>query len=254
MNHALSANDIQNSLPAAVAEKLGWYVYLYVNPKSGKPFYVGKGKGRRILSHLKDHGASSKAVLITQMIKSGILPRLEILAHGLRDEETALRIEAASIDLLGLSELTNKVRGWKSLQFGRMTVEELAGYYAAEPVQIEHPTLLIRINKLYSHSMSPIELQEATRGIWRLGIRREGVKYAFAVFEGIVREVYEVHRWHAASTLNYETRDLSSRAGSGRWEFEGIVANRNIRNQYHGHSVQSYFKRGHQSATVYVKC
>ena len=36
----------------AVARKLGYYVYLYVNPIDESIFYVGKGKGGRALAHL----------------------------------------------------------------------------------------------------------------------------------------------------------------------------------------------------------
>ncbi len=40
--------------------------------------------------------------------------------------------------------------------------------------------------------MTPAELYDATRASWKVGARRESAKYALAVFEGIVREVYEI--------------------------------------------------------------
>ena len=163
--------DLVTHLPVGVAERLGHYVYLYVDPRNGQPFYVGKGKGERILAHFDDTRDSRETRTISQLRAVGIRPRLEILSHGLKDEETAFRVEAAVIDLLGLGELTNEVRGWKSLQMGRMALDELIGYYAADPVDVVHPVLLIRINKLFRHNMTPLELYEATRGIWRLGKR-----------------------------------------------------------------------------------
>ena len=30
-----------------------YYVYLLIDPRTGKPFYVGKGRGRRMLKHEK---------------------------------------------------------------------------------------------------------------------------------------------------------------------------------------------------------
>ena len=112
-----------------------------------------------------------------------------------------MRTEAAVINLVGLKELTNMVRGWRSVQLGRKSLEELIPYYAAKPVTIEDPVLLIRINRLYRHGMSDKELYEATRGVWKLGPRRERASYALAVFEDVVRQVYAISKWYPAGTL-----------------------------------------------------
>ncbi len=241
-------------LPAGVAERLGWYVYLYVDPRDGRVFYVGKGCGGRALAHFGDTQDTAKTRRIAELVAAGTPPRVDILAHGLCDEETAYRVEAAAIDLLGLTELTNLARGWRSVQLGRMTLEELIGYYAAEPVEIAHPVLLVRVNQSYRHTMSPLELLEVTRGIWQLGPRREGAAYAFAVFEGVVREVYEIRGWFPALTLRYETRDLTPADAAGRWELDGVVAPAAIRDLYRGRSVQRYLKSGSRSPTLYVNC
>jgi hypothetical protein len=63
------------------------------------------------------------------------------------------------IDALGLGSLTNQVRGWRSLEMGRMSLDELAAFYAAEPVTIVDPVILIRINQLYRRDMSPLEVR-----------------------------------------------------------------------------------------------
>ncbi|XZE17522.1 hypothetical protein SH449x_002796 [Pirellulaceae bacterium SH449] len=41
-------------IPSSVQQKLGFYVYLYIDPRDESVFYVGKGKGERALAHLKD--------------------------------------------------------------------------------------------------------------------------------------------------------------------------------------------------------
>lgn len=92
-----------------VAEQLRYYVYLYIDPRSDPIFYVGKGKGRRVLEHLRETGESEKIKLIRELHAEGLQPRLEILVHGLDDEADALRVEAAVIDLLGRDKLTNLV-------------------------------------------------------------------------------------------------------------------------------------------------
>src|SRR5262249_13801 len=86
--------DGPESIPADVARKLGFYVYLLVNPLDGRVFYVGKGKNPRALMHLQDTGKSRKAAILRQIHDARKVARIEILAHGLKDAETALRIEA----------------------------------------------------------------------------------------------------------------------------------------------------------------
>lgn len=245
---------IADRLPPGVAEQLGFYVYLYIDPRTERPFYVGKGKANRVLSHLSDPIASEKTAMIQELLSAGLEPRLEVLAHGLADEESAFRVEAAAIDLLGLGNLTNQVAGWRSLQLGRIRLEELLVFYAAQPVKIEHPTLLFRLNRVYRRNMSTLELYEATRGIWRLGGRREGAELAMAVFEGVVREVYQIDRWLPALSVPYETRTLTPEQAEGRWEFVGRVAEPSIRERYVNGSVRSYLEAKSQNPCTYVNC
>jgi hypothetical protein len=237
-----------------VAERLGCYVYLYIDPRDEKPFYVGKGKGGRALSHLSAAAESRKCAKLNELRSVGLKPRIDILAHGLRDEETAFRVEAAVIDLFGLDALTNEVRGWRSLQLGRIPLSELTTYYAAKPVDVIVAALLIRINRLYRHNMTPEELYEATRGVWKLGARCGKARYAFAVFEGVVREVYEIESWHAAATTPYLTRDAAQLTTNGRREFTGRVADAAVRDAYVGGSVSDQFRPGSQSPVLYVNC
>ena len=242
------------SIPPEVARHLGHYVYLYVDPRDDRVIYVGKGKGERILSHLGAHGESRKARALEDLERAGLEPRLEVLAHALADEEVALRIEAAVIDLLGLDDLTNLCRGWRSIQLGRLPLSELMTYYAAVPVDVVDPALLIRINRLYRHNMPAADLYEATRGVWRLGRRRESARYAMSVFEGVVREVYKIEVWHPAGTTAYASRPAGEVRVPGRWEFTGGLAPDAVREKYNGRSVAAYFTRGQQNPIVYVGC
>ena len=54
---------------------------------------MGKGRGRRVLAHLTEERSSQKRERIDELSAAGLAPRLEVLAHGLQNEETALRIE-----------------------------------------------------------------------------------------------------------------------------------------------------------------
>src|SRR5262245_41615174 len=106
-------------IPPAVARKLGYYVYLYVNPADDSVFYIGKGKGTRALAHLRADEKRAIAKVIREIRASGAEPRIEILAHGLGDPNVALKVEAAAIDLHGVKNLANAIKG-HGVQYGRM--------------------------------------------------------------------------------------------------------------------------------------
>jgi len=115
-------------------------------------------------------------------------------------------------------------------------------------VDIKHKAILVTINQLYHPRMNPLELYEATRGVWRLSQRREKAEYVMAVYQGEVKEVYRVKRWLPAGTLEYTTRkDVYKPEYKGRWEFEGEVAN-DIRDLY----VGKYIGTGGQNPVKYV--
>ena len=92
-------------IPRAVAEKLGHYVYLYVDPADNRVIYVGKGKGTRAVSHLKADEKKGISRELKRIRADGRESRIDILAHSLPDEETALKIETAAIDLIGVEDL-----------------------------------------------------------------------------------------------------------------------------------------------------
>jgi hypothetical protein len=242
---------VKTKLPSSVIEKLGYYVYLYINPLDDSIFYVGKGKGNRVFDHLKADGENEKANAIREIRANGKEPKIEILVHGLPDEEAAYRIEAAVIDVIRVSNLTNSVRGWRSGYYGRMDVEQLVSLYEREKVKIEEPAILIRANQLYKYGMSEIELYDVTRGIWRVGKDREKAKYAFAVYEGIVREVYKIEQWFPAGTT-FSTRNPRGIDDPERWEFIGKLAEAKIREKYLLKSVDDYFKS--RFPITYVNC
>jgi uncharacterized protein len=244
--------ELIQTIPPDVARKLGYYVYAYVNPIDGQIFYVGKGKGRRVLRHLQDRAETRKAATIRQIRAAGKQPQLEILAHGLRSADTALRVEAAVIDSLGLPFLTNQVRGWRSARYGRTPLEDLIALYRRRPVRILEPSILIRITELYRPQMSAAELYDGTRASWKLGRKRERAKYAFAVFEGVVREVYEITAWlPAGSTFN--SRDPHGVRSRNRWEFVGRLAPEKVRGRYLNRDVSDYFNQGARNQVSYVK-
>lgn len=218
-----------------VAGILKSYVYVYIDPRNGKPFYIGKGNGNRLFAHLADTTESKKVARIAEIRQDGLEPHIDILRYGLSDSEAAL-VEAASIDLIGLKNLTNEVSGIHGQSCGRITSEDMMLLVNAKPVEIHHNAILLTINTLYRSGMSPLELYETTRGCWRVGLRRNKVEYALALFQGIVLGVYKIDQWYPAGTLEYKTRDSVALKQEGRWEFSGMVAE-DIRGEYVGFSA-----------------
>src|ERR1035437_9726143 len=242
---------------SATAElKLGYFIYLLVDPRDSKPFYVGKGKGARCLMHLDAEGPGKKAKRIRVIRKANMEPRVKILVHGLKDDKAALKVEAAVIDLLGLKMLTNSVRGQGTRTYGRRDLHELLAVYNPVRVTIDLPSILIRISKLYRPEMSDIELYDATRGVWKVGgdsTKRKNARYAFAIYRSIVREVYEIAEWLPAGQT-FTTRNPRGWRSSNRMEFVGRQADASIRDRFLSKSVAHCFPRGARAPLTYVNC
>ena len=210
-----------------IISKIHSYVYIYIDPRTDEIFYVGKGKGNRCFSHLSDQSESDKVKRIQEIREENKEPIIEMLIHGV-PENVALKVEASVIDLLDLKKLTNKKKGHSSSKIGRMSMKKLVSIYEPEKANISEPSLLIKITRSFSYSLSPHELYDATRQFWRIGIDREQVEYAFAVFDGLIQEVYKVVSWHKAGTT-FSSRQPKDK---DRWEFVGRIADLEIRDKY----------------------
>jgi hypothetical protein len=243
---------MQYKITPDVEHALGFYVYAYIDPRCDKIFYVGKGVGARAVAHLDDQNESGKVALIREIMAAGLTPRIDILAHGLRDDLEASRVEAALIEALGIDNLTNIVRGRFSSDFPRRSLKDFIMESAVDSVDVIDPSILIRINNAFRYNMTDEEIYDATRGIWVIGKRRESARLAMAVFAGIIREVYEIESWHPAGSTFYKTRDQEELAKKSdkRWEFTGKVASASFRDRYLGRSVAHLFREGQQSPVV----
>ena len=100
--------------PPSVCEKIGYYVYLLIDPRTKKVFYVGKGKENRIFQHVYESGRNTdpgeKIGKIREIHAAGQEVEHIVLRHCLTDKE-AFEVEAAIIDYIDHETLTNQVRG-----------------------------------------------------------------------------------------------------------------------------------------------
>ena len=241
---------------AKTKEALGYYVYVYSDPDTHKPFYVGKGKGDRVFNHLFDQSESDKVRKINDIKARGKEPVIEILAHDL-DEETAFKVEAAAIDLIGIKNLTNQQRGHESSLYGKIEASTLNARYSHEELlqeDIVDNIMLIRINKLYRNNMTAMELYEATRGYWKVSLEQaKNIDYALPVYDGMVLEAYEVVEWYPAFSTLMERNDVRTpEEVSDRYEFIGRIADEKIRKKYVDKSVNSLFKAGNANPIKYI--
>ena len=236
---------------------LKYYVYVYSDPDTNKPFYVGKGKENRVFNHLNDQSENDKVRKINEIKQRGKEPIIEILAHGL-DEETAFKVEAAAIDLIGVENLTNLQKGHDSSVYGKIEVSTLDARYSHKKLKtedIKDNIMIIRINRLYRNDMTPFELYEATRGYWKVKLENaKKVDYVLSVYDGMVLEVYEVVDWlPALSTYMIRPHSLDSEHLEKRYEFIGkIVTDETIRKRYVNKSVKHFFSLGQSNPIKYL--
>ena len=94
--------------------------------------------------------------------------------------------------------------------------------------------------------MSDDELFEITRGDWVIGIRREKARYAFAVYNGIVRAVYVIEAW------NPVVNNDPNHKNSNRWRFDGTFAHE-LQHYVDGSTVR-YAVLGAQNPIRYINC
>lgn len=237
-----------------VAEQLGYYVYLLKDPRDGAIFYVGKGAGNRVFAHardaLDDQLANDKLDRIRDIRAAGHRVSYELLRFGLTSRE-AFEVEAAAIQLLGLSDLLNIVGGHHAEVRGRMSVEDAVSLIDAPPVEnITEPLLLIKIPKLWYPSIPDDELLEATAGWWKIGIRRERARYAACVIRGVIRQVYAVDSWRQRVEGDRDWQDDIGKVP--RWGFSGRIAPELA--HYRNRSVRHLYQQGEASPIKYVNC
>jgi hypothetical protein len=224
----------------AVCERIGYYVYILKDPRNDTIFYVGKGKGNRLFQHvqcaLENETENDKYNLIREILNSSKEVEHFILRHGL-EEKLAFEIESTVIDLLGIENLTNSVKGHDTWERGLKTVDEVSQHYDAKAVTFDEPCIIININQLYTRGISAQKLYDSTRASWIVGTKRDRAKYAIASYRGLVREVYEIEKWQP---------------NGDRWEFIGKVAEDKIRDKYLNQSLENYIKKGGQNPIRYT--
>lgn len=203
-----------------------------VDPRDKEIFYVGKANGsNRAFSHLaeqKNEPRKNQRIEHIRLAKSE--PIIEILRYDIESEQACFDVEATVIDVIGIENLTNAIRGHSTVR-GRRSAEEVERLLGSTPIDvatIEERYMLFFINRSYSPTMTESEIYDCTRQSWyqvshfnRTTTDEHGkLKYstALAVVDSVVVRVYSILAWFPAGST------LSSRLGlaaSDKWEFVG---------------------------------
>ncbi len=250
----------------AAIEKLKFYVYFLIDPREKdidkQIFYVGKGQGNRVYDHvngLKTAGestATEKIDLIKQIQNENYKVEHWILRHGM-DEDIALEVEAAAIDLVNFMKfrkdstgLTNSQSGHHSGQRGLCNDLGIRYLCNLELFKTDEPVILINLNKLYPTVTEYQDLDERelakkiydiTRQSWVLDRKRcEQAKYAVATYRGITRAAYTIEKWF----------EIEDEKGKRRWGFEGDVVEATVLKKLSGKSILK--KKGQANPIEYV--
>jgi uncharacterized protein len=241
-------SDIK-SFTEDVAKQLKWYVYRLIDPRNGETFYIGKGKGNRVFSHI--HVAASlegdeldnKIRRIHAIQVSGFEVAHVVHRHGM-SEETALEVEAALID--AYPGITNIASGVGASDFGAMHAMEIIRRYSAEPAVILHKALLINVNR----SSEETSLYEAVRYAWKVSkSKAEQADVILAIVRGLIVGAFVTDAWVDATTENFPGRDNRP----GRRGFIGREASKEFQSQYVGKRVpDKYRKKGAANPIKYT--
>lgn len=229
-----------------VSSELRHYVYMLIDPRNGKVFYVGKGKGNRVFSHVRgqiksDDGEDGNELpLKLEVIKKIRDARLEpihiIHRHGMSRNE-ALEVEAALIDIT--PGLTNVLTGHGSNERGPAHVDQLAQQYGAQEIEFDPKHKLIIIKTRAETIDAKGGIYNAVRSAWKLNPENaRQADYVLAVVDGICRSVFVADDWQ------------ESRRTPGRYEFRGRKAAKQIQTLYEGKRIPNRLRKPGMAAPV----
>lgn len=218
----------------SIVSQLGFYVYALIDPANGEPFYIGKGQGNRVFQHVACALTTEKKTdnykKIREIKGRGDEVKHIIVRHGL-DEDAAYVVESAIIDFcLSIKELPlmNQVVGHESSHVGAMTTDEVIRKFRSEPLtDLGEDALIININKKYERRAGAEDIYNATKGWWRMGLKKPSAKYVLSEYRGLIVEVWKVHKWKSKTVEKTEKREAHL-----RWGFEGEVAPASVRMLY----------------------
>jgi hypothetical protein len=255
--------DDTEFFPPAVRAKLKSYVYLLVDPRTGRPFHVGHGRDDRCFDHVRaaregrrparsdpagEGGEHSVLDRIRQLEAAGRPVRVEILRYGL-DPDQALTVEAAAHDVLGLPGVPAGESQRASAAEVRALLTKRAKF------KRPHQVVLLRVGPVGTDAS-----YERARHGWRIGRRWVDVEaprsphWAAVVVGELVDSIYRLDHWDAAPPGSNGTPfGESGTRTPERYSFVG-TRDPELERRYGGKSVAPYLGRVSPGSASYVWC
>lgn len=251
----LTSEELSKKMDAAVIRRLENYVYRLIDPRNGETFYVGVGKNKRVLDHVRgalrpaetapgmepneldyEDEANLKLARINQIRKAGFEVGHIIHRHGITDPKTARLVEAALID--AYPGISNRLTGHGSTDYGCRHLEEIIRAEALEEFVPTEPLVLISIGQTFEEDTESV--YENTCKAWRASLdRAKAYCLVLAHSGGIVRGVFRPTEWVEATRANFPklAADMPTRIG-----FHGKEAEPEVQSQYMNHRVPTQYR------------
>lgn len=212
-----------------------------IDPRNGETFYVGKGKGNRLFSHVegevdsKGDELTEKIIRIRKIKNSGFEVAHVVHRYGMTEDQ-AFEVEAALID--AYPEASNQVSGRDSGERGLMHANQIIEKYEAPEAEFKHRVLLITINRSITEREN---VYAAVRYAWKLDPKKAArAELVLAVQQGMIVGVFVAEKWLQATPANFPDT-LNERPG--RWGFVGQKASESVEKEYLRHRVPGELRK-----------
>ena len=228
-------------------KKDDYYVYVYLDPDTRQPFYIGNGRGQRCRRHLKfKKPKTEKEKRIADLFAEHRNPIIQIIQWDMTKRE-AEKTEAAIIELFGIQHLSN-------IQSGRGTAKINADFleytfrsdydWLKERKTKGVPVVAVQVGANYRAGMSQYELYDYARGPWKVtnidDVKKR--KIVLVVQDYWVIDVYVNPIWLAAGSCAHGCRCVDC---MDKHEFVAQFANPKTRNRYIGKRIGFNIVQGH---------
>lgn len=245
------------------AAEFAYYVYALVDPDTKQVFYIGKGKGIRMFSHIFESFSSKslndeifvgeKIERIQKIHSSGNKVDMFILHYGLTNEH-AFIVESVlidvfsnfkSIDTQAIADLTNGMNGYDHIK-GFCNIDTLCQSTEANKKIDILPGEKILAIKISGTETKDDDILERVRKHWRINqTRANKATYVAACRNGIVIGLYvNKSGW-------IQVQNPVNPNDEGRFYFEGVSVNdTSIRERYINRYIE--IPRGARYPIMYV--